>query len=62
MPTVSINCDWYYGTDASIPEPAEGDSFWEDAVVWYSESHVTFKPTRVAKDLRELLGEPDWEI
>ena len=40
--------------------PGGGSSTeWDDAIVWY---YGHQKPERIAKNLREALGEPDWEI
>jgi hypothetical protein len=65
MPTVTIAGGW---TDSgTTPEPVEGDlieaSDWGESVVWYNTLDLDLgKTPRIAKDLKELLGEPDWEI
>ena len=41
----------------------EGDvaeaASWGEAFIWYGGG---YKTPKIAKDLKELLGEPDWEI
>jgi hypothetical protein len=70
MPTINISGEGleYIITDDVAPEHAEGDvpetpTHWGDAILWYDGSDFdSGKTPEIAKDLKELLGEPDWEI
>ncbi len=46
--------------DTSVDEGPETVTIhgWDDAVVWYDGQ----MKSKLPKDLREALGEPDWEI
>ena len=59
----------YIIVDDVVPEPDEGNvpeqtTHWADSIQWSNHAAWADSPKtpKVAKNLKELLGEPDWEI